>query len=310
MFGETEWFESLDESTADYWVLWRVAKSDTPAWWRELLIAAAAFARDHELLPAYQKLFAGIPPRALSDSAGERENRSAVAPIWEIASELTAGLYLERALGWTLSRYEPNGHMRRVGDWEFATPTGRTVFVEVKTVLEPDRSETGVFTRRVAQERLTGVLRGGYRQLPSDSRSTLVIIVGNGLILDGSAGIMFTDLFQTLFGKMQVSFKVMPYVEGSERVSPSFYDMFAHAGKHRRLGCAAGLQFGGLETPGLVFYAIHNPFADPSSKLAKEDLGDAFQFWVDSAGRGEELGEIRAQERWREIVEQTARKSS
>lgn len=305
LFCKASWFDGLEESTPDYWVLWRITKSDSPAWWRELLIGAAAFARDHGLLPVYQRRFAGIPARALSDSAGRAENRSSVAPIWEIANELVAGLYLERALGWTLSEYEPNGHMGRVGDWQFITPTGRTVFVEVKSVLEPERFGTGVFSRGVATGRLAGVLRGAYRQLPRDSRATLVVVVGNGLITALNHGIMLTDIFQTLFGKIQVTFPVMPYVEGSERVGPSFYDMFTHTGKHRRLGCVAGLHVGGMDTPGLVFYAVHNPFADSSSKLTKEDFVDARQFWVDIDGHGQEIGEVKALDRWKDIVAYT-----
>jgi hypothetical protein len=228
--------------------------------------------------------------------------------VWEIANELVVALYLERALGWSFVAYEPPGHMGRLGDWEFLSLSGETVFVEVKSVMEPALPE-GAFTRGVAFRRLTGVLRGAYRQLPRDSRATLVIVVGNGLITALNGGIMLTDLFQTLFGQIQVTFQVMPYVEGSERVGPSFYDMFAHAGKHRRLGCVAGLHVAGLDTPGLVFYAIHNPFADPSSKLKRDDFADAPQFWVDEEGRGEEQGEVKATERWQRIVAHTLKGS-
>jgi hypothetical protein len=302
LFEDAAWFSALTQHTPDMWVLWRVTKTQEQAWWRELLIAAAAFARDHDLLIRYKKAFAGIRSGDLSDSAGDRDHRSPVNPIWEIAYELIVGLFLEHGLGWRYLGHEPRGHRSHVGDWAFEAPSGRSVFVEVKSVLEPEMRGSGVFSRGPAMVRLTAVLRGAYKQLPRDSRSTMVVLAGNGLATTMAHDVMFTDLFQTLYGRMQVSMSVLPYVEGSARVGPSFYDTFANAGKHRRLGCVAGLHVAGNEQPGLVFYAIHNPYADQSSQLTSEDFGDALRFWVDEAGNGQELGDVRAREFWSKIV--------
>lgn len=285
------------------WVAWRVLRSNESAWWRELLIAAASFARDHGLLDHYRRRFAGIASREIADSAGKAHHRPAVAPIWEIANELVVGVYLERVLGWTLEAHEPEGFRGRRGEWQFATPRGKVVFVEVKSVIEPEIVGNRVFWRGVATRRLTSVLRGAYRQLPDDGRATLVVVVGNGLILEISHGIMHGDLFQTLFGRIEVTLQVLPYVEGSERMGPAFREMFAHARKHRRLGCVAGLKIGGLDLPGLGFYAIHNPFADPEVRLCSSDLEDTRQFWVSEDGAGEELSGLDPREAWRRICE-------
>jgi hypothetical protein len=55
------------------------------------------------------------------------------------------------------------------------------------------------------------------------------VVEGNGLILQVSHGIMFGDLFQTLYGQMQITFQVLPRVEGSERMGPASREMFVHA---------------------------------------------------------------------------------
>jgi hypothetical protein len=306
LFGGTSWYATLDETTPDYWVLWRITKSDEPAWWRELLIGAAAFARDHGVLPNFRRRIEGIALRSLSDAAGDSERRPSAAPIWGIANELIVGLYLERALSWRLLQHEPRGFGERVGEWQFCTTSGRTVFVEVKSLVEPERVGTGVYMRGVASDRLTAVLRGAYKQLPRDDRATLVVVVGSGEILSVPFGIMHGDLFQTLFGRMQITFKVLPYVEGSERVGPSFYDTFANAGKHRRLGCVAGLKVGGMDTPGLGFYVIHNPYADQAMCLTPVDFPNTRQFFVDRAGSGEELQGLHPAEQWTTIFRRTA----
>ena len=286
LFEDCAWYRDLDQDTKDLWVAWRITKSDEPAWWRELLIVAAAFARDHDLLSEYRRRFAGISAQALSDTAGKTLNRSSVSPIWEIANELIVGRYLEKVLGWIFRAHEPEGYRGRKGEWQFESPSGREVFVEVKSLVEREFGGAGVYSRGIQSRRLTSVLKGAYKQLPRDGRSTLVVIVGSGEILRIPFGITHGDLFQTLYGATQITFNVMPYVAGSEKMGPSFYDMFAHAGKHRRLGCVAGLKVGGLDTPGLGFYAIHNPFAAESARLTPQDFDDARQFWVDSEGLG------------------------
>jgi hypothetical protein len=302
LFDGTSWYANLTSAAPDHWVLWRISKADESAWWRELLICVAAYARDHDLLPSFRRKIEGIPSNSLSDSSGNREARSAVAPVWEIVNELVVAMYLERALGWRLLQAEPAGYKSRRGDWEFTAPSGRTVFVEVKSLVEPEPTASAVFMRGVAADRLTSVLRGAYRQLPKDGRSTLVVVAGFGPILGIPHGIMFGDLFQTVFGKMQVTFSVLPYVEGSERVGPAFHDMFAHAGKHRRLGCVAGMKIGGTDQPGLGFYAIHNPFAQPDVRLSMEDLPRTRQFWVASSGRGKEYDGLHPADRWKELA--------
>jgi hypothetical protein len=305
LFDGTGWYTGLEQNTRDHWVLWRITKSEEAAWWRELLIGAAAFARDHDVLSSYRARIEGVPLKSLSDSAGKAEMRPSVSPLWEITNELIVGMYLERALGWKFIQHEPQGHGRRVGEWQFSATSGRTVFVEVKSLLEAERTDTSCYIRGIASARVTDVLRGAYRQLPRDDRATLVVLVGTGDILPIPFGIMHGDLFQTLFGRMQLTFNVLPYVEGSERLAPSFYDMFAHAGKHRRLGCVAGLQIGGLDTPGLGFYAIHNPYADSGCRLRPEDFPATRQFWIDPSGHGQEIEGTHPSQHWLAIFAST-----
>jgi hypothetical protein len=237
----------------------------------------------------------------MTDSAGEAENRSSVSPIWEVVNELVVGFLLERAVGWEFLQHEPAGHRKRVGEWEFRSPSGRVVFVEVKTLVEPDRYPP-VFNRAVATGRLTQVLRRAYRQLPRDDRSTLVIIVGTGLILEASHGIYHSDLFQTLFGRIQITFQVLPYVEGSERMAPAFREMFVHQHKHRRLGAVAGLAVGGTATPGLGFYVINNPFADDDCQLAEDDFSHLWRFWIDREGVGLEKDGASGTDLWARVI--------
>lgn len=304
LFGDSEWFQDLEEESDDLWVLWRITRSAQQAWWRELLTAAACFASRHGLIQLYRQRFAGIPVPSMRDSVGEAENRNPLAPIWEIASELIVGLVLESTLGWTLLAHEPPGHRDRIGDWLFETPAGKPVFVEVKTLEEPVRYPS-VFAREPATDRLTNVLKGAYRQLPRDERATLVVVVGIGvsLILGTPHGIYHSDIFQTLFGRLQVRFPVLPYNEELQEMGPAFRDMFAHAGKHRRMGVVGGLILGGLDTPGVGFYVVHNPFADDACSLTPDDFPQVSQYWVDAVGVGDEISGMAGGERWQTILD-------
>lgn len=299
LFQTSAWFEGLTEDSEDLWAAWRVTTSTEPAWWKELLNACASFARSRGLLQHYQRRFAGLSVGDLSDKAGK--TRYTLGSLWEIANELVVGLFLERALGWTFEAHDPAGFRSRIGDWQFATADGRRVFVEVKSVHEAEMRGNQVFSRGIASKRLTRTLREAYKQLPADDRATLVILVGNGLTLSISHGIMYGDIFQTLFGQMAMTFQVMPYVKGSERIGPTFREMFAHAGKHRRLGCVAGLKIGGLDTPGLVVYAIHNPYANAAQRLSPDHFDGVRQFQVDERGMGRESDGIQPNEMWARI---------
>jgi hypothetical protein len=298
LFGAATWYEDLEESTEGLWVLWRVTKSSEPAWWKDVLEVAAAFAADHGLLEGYRSRFASIPLRDLTESVAKTEARSAVSPIWEIANELIVARYLEGLLGWTYEQHEPPGHRGRRGDWLFLSPTGRRTFVEVKTLVEPPPRETGVYSRGVQSARLTNVLKGAYKQLPSDDRATIVAVVGMHETLNIPYGIVHGDLFQTLYGQMQISFNVMPYDPDSARMGPSFKDRFIHGSKHRRMGCAFGLVIGGLDYPGLVGYAIHNPYARGEARCTDRDFEGSHQFWVDESGSGTELSGLDAGAVW------------
>jgi hypothetical protein len=297
LFEGAHWYGTLAEDTPDHWVLWRVSRSSEPAWWNDVLEAAAAFADDHGLLELYKARVSSIPLRDLRQSVADSEARSAVAPIWDIVNELIVARYLEKVLRWKYESHEPNGHRTRKGDWAFVSPAGRRMFVEVKSLTEAPPRETGVYSRGIESSRLTSVLKEAYRQLPSD-RSTVVVVVGMWDTLSVARGIAYGDLFQTLFGQMQITINVMPYDPDSARIGPSFRDRFIHHAKHRRLGCAFGLMMNGADYPGLDGYAIHNPYAHAPARSSPADFQGARQFWVDEAGRGSELEGVHPVTAW------------
>jgi hypothetical protein len=270
LFSSSAWYKSLSESHEDTWPVWRITTSDEPAWWVDVLNVAAEFAQDHGLLDHYRAKFAGIPPGALTLKEAEAKGRRSTFPIWEIANELIVGRYLERVLGWRYESHEPLGRHQHRGDWE---------------------GETGVYSRAIQSPRLRSVLKGAYRQLPDDGRSTLVVMVADE-ILRVPAGIIHGDLFQTLYGRTEFRFKVLPYDPESLRITPSFRDMFTHGTKHRRLGAVAGMVISGMEMPRVQFYAIHNPYAHEAVRLLPSALGDARQFVVEDTGAGHEVSGI------------------
>ena len=286
LFGGLPNFDSLSASDDSLWPVWRVTRSDECAWWIGALSAAAAFAEEHGLLETYRAKFAAIPVSELRTDKAEAAHRSSVFPVWEIANELIVGRLLNRLLGWKLQVHEPTGRGSRRGDWQFLAPSGREVFVEVKSLAESEHFGTGVANVPSRAPRLRSVLKGAYSQLPDDGRGTLVVVVGREL-LRLPFGLMHGDLFQALFGQIQVTFKVMPYDPGSVRVGPSFREMFIHGSKHRRLAWVAGLVVSGMDEPALRLYAIQNPYADHKVQVESSELPSIEKFIVESDGRGE-----------------------
>lgn len=270
---------------------WYLAKLNEPRPYIGLLNAALAFAVEHGLTDVYRTRFGGISSGDISPGRAKAEGRGVDFPIQEIANELLVARYLERVFGWRLVEHEPRGDKDRRGDWQFLTPRGRAVFVEVKSLAEPEWQ--GVFTPNFSP-RLRRLLARAYRQLPADGRGVLVVLVG-GLTLDAPAGNrMLGHLFGALFGTYQITFQVMPFDPNTVQGGPSFWDMLVQSEKHRRLGCVAALQPGGLLAPELDFYAIHNPYADAGARLAPEDMDDANQFVVGADGRGSFVGNVDA----------------
>ena len=185
-------------------------------------------------------------------------------------------------LGWGFETYEPRGWRSGLGDWQFRTEAARQVFVEVKSLQEPMEPEgEGIYGGRRSDYRpqLRQAMRRAYRQLPNDGRATLVVLVGTDSLSLPSGNIFAGDLFETLFGKIQISFSVMPFRPESMRMGPSLRHMFVHHKKNSRLGCVAGLRIGGSSPH---FYSIANPFAQPTVQLAEDALRRGDRFIVSS----------------------------
>lgn len=301
-FGGLDWYERLSEPRGpeDEPTAWYVAKSAEDAWYVRLLNAALAYADERGVSERYRTLFAGINPGDLTRERARADNRSVSFPIWEIANELIVALYLDRVLGWRFVEHAPCGRHQYRGDWAFDAPSGRRVFVEVKSLKEVEPRSTGVYSRPSYAQRIRGVLARAYQQLPQDDRATLVVLVGNEL-LRIPFGLMHGDIFQALYGQIQVRFNVMPYDPTSVRMGPSFREMFVQVKKHRGLGAAAGLVVGGLDLPGLRFYAIHNPFAHLSARIPPDDFRDIDQFVVDENWMGRIIDGIHPHEAWARI---------
>lgn len=173
------------------------------------------------------------------------------------------------------------------------------MFVEVKTLNEPQlTASTGVYSRAQQFSRVRNVLKGAYAQLPDDGSATLVILVGRGEILRAPRTLIHGDLFGALFGQMQIRFKLHEFETSDLEIPLSLRDMFVQRGKHRRLGCVAGLAVGGMSIPKLEFYVIHNPYAYPAQAIAREDLSRATQFIVDAEGLGTVRPGIASREAW------------
>ena len=297
MFADAEWYRGLAKPLPGETSAWYTVKAPD-RWEAELLSTAGKFAVDHQLLDHYRRRFQGIVLADLAPARAKAQRRSVCSPIWVIAHELVVGAYLEHVLGWALEAHEPLGNKLSKGDWQFRTPEGQSVFVEVKTALEPmPMPTTGVFSKGVKDKQIREILRGAYKQLPTDDRSTLVVIVGYDM-LEISHGILFGDLFQTLFGAFQLKFR--PFAEDlGFTAGPSLREMHVHGTKHRQLGCVAGMYLSGIDFPKLEFYAIDNPFAHGSKRLPARTFERCRRFLVDSGGHGEELTGLEMVEGWR-----------
>lgn len=296
-FSQLECPEYYDEPSA-----WYLTKGDSSGWGGDILSAGAQFALDHNLVDVYRKRFAGINASDLLQVRAKAERRSVSSPIWIIANELIIGRYLEKVLKWTFERHEPPGNKAHRGEWQFRMLDGKSVFVEVKTAMEPAGPTSGVYSRGVEYAQVREIIKGAYKQLPDDERATLVVIAGRE-IANPSFGIMHGDLFQTLFGQFQVKFR--PFADDPNyRAGPSFRDMLLHGTKHRRLGCVAGLFLSGSrEIPHVGFYAIDNPFANPAKRISNDNLLPAHRFMIDESGHGEETAGQSDEEIWERMTD-------
>lgn len=296
LFGDAEWFRRLKEPSGDDPSAWYMTKG-MDYWSRPLLNAAAAFARDHSLLDTYRARFAGIRPQDLMPDRAAANNRTVSAPIRAIANELIVARYVERVNGWKFLEHEPPGAKKARGDWLFETSSKKYVFVEVKTIEEPEPAEGGgVYNISARFPRIRDALREAYKQLPADGLSTMIVLVGDQM-LSVSYGILLSVLGQALFGSYQVTFK--PFEEAKDmRAGPSFYNTLIHGTKHRRAGCIAGLRVKGVDIPEMHFYSIDNPYAYAQARIPHKDFGPGLKLIVDEHGHGEELREITLDEIW------------
>ncbi len=245
-FSGLEWYEGLSAPAGEPSAWW-VAKDGDPNVWVDILNAALAFAIEHDLAEVYRRRFAGISPQDLHHERAQREGRTCSFPIWEIANELLVARYLERVFTWRFDQHEPPGRQDRKGDWQFVTPSGEVVFIEVKSIREPEITG-GVFSANFTPK-VRAVVARAYAQLPLDGRSVLVVLVGGGLTLDMPAGNpQLSWLFGALFGQFQIRFQVMPFDPSTVRGGPSFRDMTVHldqASAYRLCGGAPPRRSGG-----------------------------------------------------------------
>lgn len=295
LFDGSEWYQSLEPPTDNAASAWFMSKQPGN-WAAEVLSVAARFAAQHDLLEHYRGCFQGIRFQDLLPERAKANRRSVTSPIWVIAHELIVAAYLQNVLGWIYVLHEPPGYKTTRGDWEFVTPAGRHVFVEVKTAEEPDVVETaGVFSRGVKSKQLREIIRGAYKQLPDDGRANLLVIVGREM-LEISHGIELGDLYQTLFGEYQIRFR--PFEDDPKfRGGPSMRDMQIHGTKHRRIGCIAGMHLYGSDFPRIGFYVIDNPFAYKGTRLDRRAFHNAIGLHFDDSGQGRfgkglSLGEV------------------
>ncbi len=301
MFNGLPWFHALTRPPAPRITsAWYVAKDQDAEWNVCLLEAALQYAKNRGLWSTYRRRFEGIGVGDVSLARANAENREADFVIWEIAAELVAAAYLEHVLRWTFCRHEPPGDRKRLGDWEFETPDGKLVFVEVKTLCEPQwRPTSGGYFRRSQAGRLGKLLSRAYRKLPADDRATLVVVVGFDLIRIPFS-LVQSDLFASLFGQFVVKFNVMTPAPQVTYAGPSFREMLVGHTKRRRLGVVAGLVLRGLSSPMPLLYSLHNPFAYDAARIGPAHFADCPQFvWSDRLG--EERGRNNAEDAWRSM---------
>lgn len=282
-FAGAAWYDSLEPPSSDAeFSAWHLAKGDAMNVHPAILNVGLSFAAAHGLSSYFRKQFASLRPTEFLESRATVENRTVTFPIWEVGNELVVAAYLERVLGWTYLVHAPAGRPPKKGDWLFRSPSGKETFVEVKSVSEPMwRGSTGVFSRSSKAPRLRTILARAYGQLPREGYGTLIVLVALDDVLRLPHGsIMHGDLFEALFGEIQVKFNVMPYDPKSLRMGPSLREMFVQTSKHRLMGAAVGLDIGGFDVPEPRVYVIHNPFAYEHTRINPRDFPGQAQFYV------------------------------
>jgi len=283
-FQGMPWYDNLDKpKDPSVSSAWFAAKRQDRTWYVDLLESALEFGDSVGLRDQYRERFAVIAPADLTPVRAQAEGRKVSGPLWEIASELIAGRYLNRVCGWKLLDHEPPGNKECLGDWEFEAPNRRTVFVEVKFLQEPEAVPTNAMAPWPDyRPKIRSALARAYRQLPDDGRGTLVVIVGEQAT-EIPAGIMTGDIFEALFGKTQVRFTIED--PDSMTIGPAFHDMFVQTAKHRRIGAVAGLGLRGFVNPDFQAHAVHNPYSYEGVRLSTAQFAPLHQFHVDSEGR-------------------------
>ncbi|MBK8246662.1 MAG: hypothetical protein IPK85_04590 [Gemmatimonadetes bacterium] len=268
-FQDLPWYRALEEPGHGEASAWYLAKMAEHRAQHDLLNTALAYAEAHDLQRPFLSRFGGIALRDLSPAKARAELRSVTAPIWNVADELLVASFLERVLHWEFDHHEPRGHRDYKGDWQFRTPDGQVVFVEVKSVSEPEYPTTGVFSRPHFIPRLHQLLKGAYRQLPDDERANCVVIVAHGgIILEIPYGIRFGDLFQAFFGETVFRAPFDGTSVGELSLTSTHREMFVQPNKNRRLGAVMGFDLGGgISDPAPVCYAIHNPLGHERNVL-------------------------------------------
>ena len=295
LFDGCAWYQNLAPSDDALPSAWYSTRGEDE-WAGLLLSSAAAFAQRHGLVEVFRKRFEGIHARELSPTRAASMERMVTAPILAIAHELVVACFLEKVMDWSFDKHEPLGYKGARGDWEFITPSGRSVFVEVKTIEEPEFTERNGFINPEPElARIRSTVRHAYPQLPDDHRCTLVVLVGRE-IMGLVGGILFSNLFQAMFGRFEVRFK--PFQPDREfSGGPSMHNMLVHTTKHRRVGCAAGMHIVGTDVPHVLFYAVDNPYANPEKRIPHDDLANANRFLAYPAGGTEARG-LRMYEVW------------
>ncbi len=299
MFAGLEWYDSLkrptDPGVASAWY----CTSDPDAEWEVCLLKVALlYARHRGLWDVYRERFSGIRTAEISIERARACGRLPSAPVWQIATELMVAAILEHAFGWRYVTHEPLSRDGKRGDWLFITPQGQTAFVEVKTLDEPVMA-LGESIRRSCAPRIRNLLARAYKQLPDTLVATLVVIVGNDAMRVDS-GLLLGNLAAAMFGEYQLELTVMTPSPRITYAGPSFRNMAVGHAKHRLLGTVAGLSLRGLFSPEPLFYALHNPFANPGSRLNPSAFDGALQLtWDDS--HGTVIGSRREDEVWRAL---------
>jgi hypothetical protein len=301
IFASFGWYKQLERAGFEGAPIVKALVARTkPAWWIDLLNVALHYACDKGLLDTYSARLATLRTSEFREDVAIAEGREPDFPLWEILNELIVAAYLEHVLGWRYVSHEPLGATPKRGDWQFVSHSGRTVFVEVKSIAERLPYGDGAFMRGSYASRLRGVLARAYKQLPDDERSTLVVLVADWT-LEISHGIFFGDLSAALFGEYVVKFSVMMPKPEVTYAGPSFREMHVTGTKHRRLGAVAGLRVLGQDVPVLHFYAIHNPFCRASHEVPADAFGLATQLRFEG-DRGTQVGSLDSHDVWQAIL--------